>query len=204
MADSSINRSDKILVGLGNPGRGYNTTRHNIGFMVLDEFASALGFSFQKKCPLYEGAFSFIGDKSSLFVKPLTYMNLSGRAVQRVFKNTGLSGHDLLVIHDDMDIPFGRIRLSFSASDGGHKGIRSIQEILGTRDFFRFRVGVGRAESSDDTISHVLGRFNHDEKQCLPMILKNVMAMIEIFFDRGQKETMNIFHGRDISTGLIK
>jgi len=192
------------LVGLGNPGREYDTTRHNIGFMVLDEFASSLGFSFQKKGSLYEGAFSFISDKSFLFVKPMTYMNLSGRAVQRVFKNTGLLGHDLLVIHDDMDIPFGRVRLSFSASDGGHKGIRSIQEMLGTRDFFRFRVGVGRAESLDKTISHVLGGFNNDEKKCLPMILKNVMAMVEISFDRGQRETMNLFHGKDISTNLIK
>ncbi len=151
-----------------------------------------------------KGPFLLSATNPFLFIKPLTFMNLSGRAVQRVFKNTGLSGHDLLVIHDDMDIPFGRVKLSFSASDGGHKGIRSIQEILGTRDFFRFRVGVGRAESLDKTISHVLGRFDHDEKQCLPMILKNVMAMIKIFFDRGQKETMNLFHGRDISTGLIK
>lgn len=183
-----------IIVGLGNPGRRYAQTRHNIGFMVLDELAAKHGarcnFSnqFMVWCPVR------IMEAECLLVKPQTYMNLSGKVVNFLKNNLDdFSLSKMLVVSDDLNLPFGTIRLRPSGSDGGQKGIRSIIQALQSSEFARLRIGIGNPEGN--VVDYVLSEFAPEEKERLPLVLSRAAAAIESFVTEGVQKTMSQFNG---------
>jgi PTH1 family peptidyl-tRNA hydrolase len=148
----------KIIVGLGNPGRKYERTRHNAGFMALDELARGLRFDLSReKYQAFIGK-GMIGDVEALLAKPQTYMNESGRSVGAILRYTRAKHSDLIVVHDEIDLPLGVVRVKAGGGHGGHNGLRSIIEHLGTPDFIRVRVGVGRPSNGLAAADHVLSR----------------------------------------------
>jgi len=182
----------KVIVGLGNPGREYERTRHNIGFMVLDQLATESGLAWEDKFLSRATTWRRKGDRLVL-LKPQTWMNLSGRAVQRAVGFYKVPLEDLLVIYDDLDLPVGQLRLRFKGGDGGHRGIRSIIELLGTSDFLRLRIGIGHPERGDGT-SHVLGRFARDEEVDVDEAIKGAADAVAIWLDDGFLKAMNRFN----------
>ena len=154
----------KLIVGLGNPGRGYANNRHNIGFVCLNHFARMQGIRFDKKQGRARIGLGEVAGNKVVVAKPQTYMNLSGQSVSLLVKKFSVSLDDLLVIHDDLDLPLGKIRIRQDGSSGGHKGIGSIITELGSPNFIRIRVGVGRPVknegitefSEDEIIAYVL------------------------------------------------
>ncbi len=155
----------KCVIGLGNPGRRYASTRHNIGFMVLDRISQKLNLGFSEK-GFSSVALGTIADSSNesrpvkvLLAKPGTYMNRSGIAVAEILTDFPILSTDMLVVHDDLDIPFGRLRFKRKGSSGGHRGIQSIIDFIGTCDFSRLKVGIGRPDSDIDPAEYVLTSF---------------------------------------------
>jgi PTH1 family peptidyl-tRNA hydrolase len=154
----------KIIVGLGNPGRKYEHTRHNAGFMAVDALARGLRFALsQEKYHALVGR-GRIGDEELLLAKPQTFMNESGRSVGAILRYTYAKPADLVVVHDELDLPPGTVRIKSGGGHGGHNGLRSIIEHIGTPDFIRVRVGVGRPEAGRDAAEHVLSPFRPDER----------------------------------------
>ena len=154
----------KLIVGLGNPGAKYSLTRHNIGFLVIDALAKAYGVSdFRSECK----SLTFktkVGDHDCLFAKPQTFMNLSGEAVQALMSFYKISIEDLLIAHDEVDLPFGALRFQTNRGHGGNNGIRSIHQVLGDKNYDRLKIGIGRpANSKMDMAAYVLQNFNKDE-----------------------------------------
>ena len=171
----------KLVVGLGNPGTKYAGTRHNIGFMALDLMAERSGFSFRQQAKLHGlAADTGVGDQRLRLLMPQTYMNDSGRSIRAALDWFGLEPHQLLVLVDDMDLPLGRLRLRAQGSAGGHNGLRSTIQHLGTQAFPRLRIGIGApadnpAERRARTVSHVLGPFSKLEQPCLSAVLDAVL-----------------------------
>ena len=181
-----------IVVGLGNPGREYQSTRHNVGFMVIDELAHRLassGYRRRFRADLGEGLLD--GEKAVL-VKPQSYMNLSGGAVREVVNWYHSPKNNLLVVLDDLDLPFGTTRLRASGSAGGHNGLGSIIEQLGTNQIPRIRVGIGRGPLSATT--HVLARFSPEEQRDLPDIIGRAADAVELWARKGMIAAMNQFN----------
>lgn len=169
----------KIVVGLGNPGRKYAGTRHNVGFMVVDRLASAhkCVFSREKfKARLASGA---VGGEDVLLVKPGTFMNLSGEAVGALVRFYKRELSDLLVVYDDVDLPFGKLRLRPDGGAGGHNGMKSIIAHLGSEEFARLRVGIRGTFVFDDMSDYVLGRFTSEERAALDGIVKTACDAVE-------------------------
>ena len=183
----------KIIVGLGNPGPEYKNTRHNIGYMVLEELA--IRHPVEKQDAKFDALIGQIrmGGEKVLLVKPLTYMNLSGRAVQPLVHWHKLDLKDLIVVYDDMDLPLGRLRIRAGGGSGGHKGIKSIIERLSTPDFARIRLGIGRA-AERDAVDWVLGRFGPDEKDEAQCAVKRAADALEKWVTAGLESTMNTFN----------
>jgi len=154
----------KLFVGLGNPGKEYEQTRHNIGFFVIDELAKRWDVSL--KTAKFRGLFgtaSVSGEKVAL-CKPLTYMNLSGECVRPLIDYYGIAIEDVIVIYDDLDLPPGKIRLRLKGSSGGHNGVKSLIHHLGTEQFKRIRIGIGRPAGGQPVADYVLSRFTEEEK----------------------------------------
>lgn len=173
----------QLLVGLGNPGERYADTRHNVGFMVLERMAAAAPASFRQQSRL-QGLLAEVGSGPSRLrlLMPQTYMNDSGRSIRAALDWFRLQPSQLLVVVDDMDLPFGRLRLRASGSAGGHNGLRSTISHLGSQDFARLRIGIGAPaeERKARTISHVLGRFSAAERPALEAVLEEVIAGIDL------------------------
>lgn len=164
----------KWIAGLGNPGRKYAMNRHNVGFMAVDRFAGRHGISVTKKKfnALYgEG---IVDGVKVAILKPQTYMNLSGEAIRAFLDYTKSTPEEGIVIYDDLDLPFGRIRLRYQGSAGGHNGMKSIIARLGTEKFNRIRIGIDRPPAHLDVIDHVLGDFAKAEREALPALLDRV------------------------------
>ncbi|MGP8160471.1 MAG: aminoacyl-tRNA hydrolase [Candidatus Dormibacteria bacterium] len=160
-----------LIIGLGNPGGEYAATRHNCGWMVLDELERRGRFGrARREGPAKVRAGSVDGYELVL-ARPTTFMNLSGRAGVRLVRVLGVSIPDVVVIHDDVDLPFGRLRLRRGGSAGGNRGVRSLIESWQTADFIRVRVGIGRPAEGEDTVDHVLDPFTAAERQALPAVL---------------------------------
>lgn len=162
----------KIVIGLGNPGAEYRYTRHNAGFRVVDEVARRLKAAFDHE--KYGGlvARATQDDATVLLVKPLTFMNLSGQCVARAVRYTGSEPADMLVVADDVNLPLGKLRFRTEGSDGGHNGLKSIIQSLGTNAFPRLRLGVGR-KTNGELVEHVLGSFAPDEREaCEAMVVR--------------------------------
>lgn len=190
----------KCVVGLGNPGRRYTHTRHNAGFMVLSSLGARLGASFR------ESGFSDVAQASLsangaafrvLLVKPGTFMNLSGQAVAEVTRYYGLSPDDLLVIHDDLDLPFGKIRIKRSGSAGGHKGVESIIERLDTEAFPRIKLGVGRPPEGEEAVDYVLDHFSLEELKLLPEVIELASTAVLDVLTKGLEAAMADYNGRE-------
>lgn len=184
----------KLVVGLGNPGAKYAGTRHNIGFDILDHSAQDLGFSFdQSKFKGVYGTYIHKGEKI-LFLKPLTYMNLSGESVAPLMKYFQIPLEDLVVVYDDLDLPAGKIRLRQKGSAGGHNGIKSLISHLGTNEFNRIRVGIDRPEPGTQVVHYVLGRYRPEEKEAIQDSIVQSSKAIEAWFDKPFLEVMNAFN----------
>ena len=182
-----------VIVGLGNPGSKYRNTRHNIGFMVLDALAERLDASFDREKFRGLVAEGLYRDRKCLLLKPLTYMNLSGDSVARAARNRVDEPGDILVVVDDVNLPFGRLRLRPGGSAGGHNGLKSIIERLGTQDFARLRLGVDDAEGTD-LAQHVLGKFRPEENEALPEVVETAVDAIQCWLCDGIEEAMNKFN----------
>ncbi len=192
---------DKIIVGLGNPGPKYQFTRHNIGFLIVDHLAKEyrLPFTLGKKSFKSEIALGTIKNHKVLLLKPLTYMNRSGEAVVAVLNFYKNKPEDLLVIHDDLDLPLGKIRIVKKGGAGGHNGIRSIIASLGTREFPRLRVGIGRPQGGMKVEHYVLSNFTKEEMLLVNKIVEISTDAILTIIEDGIDKAMNQFNGRTIT-----
>ncbi|WP_100408272.1 aminoacyl-tRNA hydrolase [Bacillus solitudinis] len=184
----------KLIVGLGNPGEKYSGTRHNIGFDVIDYCAKELKIELvQSKFKGVYGSTIIKGEKVYL-LKPLTYMNLSGESVRPFMDYFQIAIEDLIIIYDDLDLPTGKIRLRQKGSAGGHNGMKSLIQHLGTQEFNRIRVGIDRPRSGEPIVNYVLGRYHPDEREAVTeSILKSVKA-IEASIGTPFLDVMNQFN----------
>ncbi|RQW78356.1 MAG: aminoacyl-tRNA hydrolase [Geobacter sp.] len=187
----------KLIVGLGNPGSRYLWTRHNAGFMVLDELSRRIGIQVNRKTfSGFYGEGTYRGERL-LLLKPQTFMNLSGRSVNGALNFHRLSLQDLIVIHDDLDIPFGRIKLKEGGGHAGHNGLRSLMQELGGGQFTRVRIGVGRPPHGD-AADYVLSAFSREEMQQLPRLMGGVVDLLELLLIEGMPKAMSIYNNRDL------
>jgi PTH1 family peptidyl-tRNA hydrolase len=185
----------KLVVGLGNPGPQYSWTRHNAGFMVLDRLASLAGISVTRKAfSGLAGDGNWAGERIFL-LKPQTFMNLSGRSVAEALRFYKLSLSDLIVVHDDLDIPFGKVRLKEGGGHGGHNGLRSLGQELASNAYARLRVGIGRPVHGD-VVNYVLTNFAKDEMTSLLEVLDEGVDALEMVIREGMPKAMSIFNGK--------
>ena len=181
----------KIIAGLGNPGKQYDKTPHNIGFMVLD----VLGDSFKDSSKLQSLIEKTeISETPVLLIKPQTFMNLSGEAVIKVMNFYKKNHEDLIVLHDDSDLEFGKIKISKNQSSAGHKGINSIEQHLHTLDFTRFRIGIRPEGNTRKAETFVLQTYNQNELPKVEKLANNIASAIAFYLENGLTETMNKFH----------
>jgi PTH1 family peptidyl-tRNA hydrolase len=183
----------KIIVGLGNPGILYRMTRHNIGFQVIDRLAKINHIPIRTK--RYKSLYGTGGIDSQqvILIKPLTFMNRSGEAVKKVADFFHLGMEDLVVVHDDLDLPFGRLRYKRRGGDGGHQGIRSIIERTGGDNFLRLKVGIGRPPQGVDPAEYVLEVFDKIEQSHLDQILSQGAKSLKVMLLEGLEKAMNQF-----------
>ena len=179
-----------LVVGLGNIGSEYANTRHNMGFMVLDAWAQASNavFSTQRYGDIAE--VSFKGHRITL-LKPSTYMNLSGKAVRYWMKKKKIALENLLIVSDDLNLPFGSIRMRKNGSDGGHNGLKNINELLGTQEYARIRLGIGNDFSRGHQIDFVLGKLSPEELELMPKISEKVIEGVKAFTTIGVERAMS-------------
>jgi PTH1 family peptidyl-tRNA hydrolase len=185
----------KLVVGLGNPGKEYELSRHNIGFMVLDELARRSGAEFRKMFWFpAQKASGRIGDSEIRLVKPTTYMNRSGQAVWQSMKKWRVDPADTVVVFDDVDLEFGGIRVRGKGSGGSHNGMKSVLEWVQTKAFPRVRVGIGPKPPETDMIEFVLGNFPAEESLKLEKVVERAADAVESIFSIGTERTMNAFN----------
>jgi PTH1 family peptidyl-tRNA hydrolase len=185
----------KLIVGLGNPGDRYERTRHNVGFLVIDRIAARNRIAVEKRfCGAAIGEGVLEGEKIVL-AKPQTYMNRSGAAVADLIRKYEIATDDLVVINDDLDLPFGRIRIRPSGSAGGHRGLVSIMESLGDVPFRRIRVGIGRPPEGRDAMEYVLGTFDPAEAERLDEVVQRAAASVECLVRDGIDRAMASYNG---------
>lgn len=185
-----------LIVGLGNPGPRYRGTYHNIGFEVVDELARRTGVSFGASPADALAARIRSAERDVLLVKPLTFMNLSGQAVGELQRFYKIEPADLLVVYDDVNLPPGRLRLRTGGSAGGHNGLKSVIEHVGSDAIPRLRVGVGRGDPRRDLASHVLARVSADEAEMLHEAAVLAADAVEVFIASGMLEAMNRYNNR--------
>ena len=180
------------MVGLGTPGSSYAATRHNVGFWVVDRVAERHGLRFGKKEFRSNVARGDLDGERIVLMKPQTYMNASGEAVQRIRREHGLAPGDFVIVYDDLDLALGRVRVRGDGSAGGHRGVQSVIECLGSRDFARVRVGIGRA---GDAVDYVLDRPTEAEASVLREAVERAADAVETVVREGVPRAMNRFNG---------
>jgi PTH1 family peptidyl-tRNA hydrolase len=184
----------KLIAGLGNPGEKYRGTRHNIGFDVIDELAHRL------QSPLttakHKGIYTIVraGGHQVLLLKPLTYMNLSGESIAEVMRYYKIDIENLLVVYDDLDLPPGKIRLRQKGSAGGHNGIKSVIQHIGTEQFKRIRIGIGRPDGNKTVIDYVLGKFDKDQQLIMDEAVKKSADACLAWLEKPFLQVMNEFN----------
>jgi PTH1 family peptidyl-tRNA hydrolase len=187
----------RLVVGLGNPGRRYRGTRHNVGFEVVERLARRWGARFRTE-GLAEVAEARFAGAPVLLAKPLTYMNRSGDAVREIVSRWRLSSSDVVVVYDDMDLPLGTLRVRVRGSAGGHHGMASVLEALGTFEVSRVRVGIGRPQ--EDAVDHVLSRFEPEEESRVDEVLERAADAVETLLLEGSAAAMERFNRRTTAT----
>lgn len=192
MANSQI----YMVAGLGNPGKEYSQTRHNIGFIVVEEIARRYNLTFNSSRFDADITKGIIEGKHTILVKPQSYMNRSGYPVQQISSYFKIETSNIIIIHDELDLPCGRIMIVKDRGHGGHNGIRSIIEILGTKNFIRIRVGVGRPtrEQLAEVTGHVLGRFSGEEQREIDLVVKTTADACSLILSRNVQTAMNSFN----------
>ena len=184
-----------LVVGLGNPGDNYARTRHNVGFMVADVLADRLGAKFKAhKRSGAEVSTGRLGGRSVVLAKPRCYMNESGRQVGPLAKFFSVPPAGIIVIHDELDLEFGRIRLKLGGGEGGHNGLRSVASALSTKDFQRVRIGIGRPPGRKDPAAFVLEPFNAAERAEVPTICEQAADAVELLIELGLEPAQNRVH----------
>jgi len=191
----------KLIVGLGNPGKVYAHNRHNVGFRCLNYFAKCRSIKFERRqCQARIGT-GEVGGEKLLLAKPRTFVNLSGKAIGRLVRKYAIPLNNLLVIYDDLDLPLGKIRLRSGGGSGGHKGMGSIISALGSEDFPRIRVGIGRPQveglsntDEDVIVSYVLSDFTSQEEELIKPIIVTVTEAIDCFLTQGMEVAMSKFN----------
>lgn len=187
----------KMIIGLGNPGSKYEKTKHNIGFMAIDKIVNNLDVTFteDKNFKAQIGS-TFINHEKVYFVKPTTFMNNSGIAVKALLTYYNISVEDLIVIYDDLDMEVGKLRLRSKGSAGGHNGIKSIIAHIGTQEFNRIKVGIGRPLKGMTVINHVMGQFNTEDNIVISLTLDRVVNAVNFYLQENDFEkTMQKFNG---------
>lgn len=186
-----------LVVGLGNPGPEYSGNRHNVGQMVLDALASRMGGRFAAhkgaRAAVLEGRL-WVGGPRAVLAKPLTYMNVSGGPTSSLAKYYGIEPGHVVAVHDELDIPFNTVRLKLGGGEGGHNGLRDISKALGTKDYLRVRVGVGRPPGRMDAADFVLRDFASTEKKDLPFLLDEAADAVEMLARDGLAAAQQKFH----------
>ena len=185
----------RLVVGLGNPGPNYAQTRHNLGFMVADLLAARLGSNFKvHKRSGAEIVTGRLGGRSVVLAKPRCYMNESGRQVGPLAKFYSVAPADVIVIHDDLDLEFGRVRLKIGGGEGGHNGLRSVASALSTKDFQRVRIGIGRPPGRKDPAAFVLENFTAAERAEIPTVCEQAADATELMIELGLEPAQNVVH----------
>ena len=191
-------RDVTLIVGLGNPGENYARNRHNIGFMCVNYIARSSGIRLNRKEGQARTGSGELAGKQVVLARPQTFMNRSGQAVSHLVRKYQVTRDRLIVIHDDLDLPPGKIRIRQGGSSAGHRGIMSINDSLGGRDFTRIRIGIGRPDTTDDkdaeVIDYVLGDLTPEEEKTLKEVLPGVSEIIGSLLTEGPETTMNRFN----------
>jgi len=185
-----------LIVGLGNPGPAYTLTRHNIGFNVVDRMVQKHRLAAIKGPIQADIAEGNIAGIPVLAAKPLAYMNRSGGPVRDILRSQGIPCEDMVVIHDDIDLAYERLKIKEKGGDGGHNGLRSLIDALGTDQFVRVRMGVGRPEADIGVVEYVLGEFDSDQRLSLNEFLSRAIAAVETILCEGAREAMNRFNNK--------
>lgn len=185
----------KLIVGLGNPGREYDFTRHNAGFWWVDAFARMHQFTFKAESKFHGfAARSRINDRELLLLKPQTFMNVSGRAVGALAQFHKIEPRHILVVHDDLDLPPGQIKLKFSGGHGGHNGLKDIFAHLGTRDFWRLRIGIGHPGERADVANYVLNAPRREEMELIEHAMQRAQDVVPLILDGKLEAAMLKLH----------
>jgi len=192
-------RRIRLLVGLGNPGKDYRNTRHNAGFLVVDRIAATFAIAIDRRRFDVETGRGLVAGRDLILAKPQSYMNRSGPPVFRLAAYFKILCEEMLVVHDDIDLAFGRIKIKEKGGHGGHNGLRSLIDAFGGGDFARVRIGIGRSDAATVT-DHVLGRFKPEEAKALDQIVGKAADAIVTILDKGIREAMNTFNNRSVIT----
>lgn len=188
----------RLIVGLGNPGEEYRLTRHNMGFVVVDRLAQAHGILLDRsKFNVVYGR-GHMGNQLVILAKPMTFMNLSGPAARNLARFFKLGIQDLLVIHDDIDLVFGKLKIKEKGGNGGHNGVKSLIEAWGSGEFTRLRVGIGRPQTPQGVRAYVLARFDAHQETLLEDVVSTAQDAVETILFKGVPEAMNRIHGKTI------
>jgi len=198
MEKGRMNNRLRLIIGLGNPGDTYKKTRHNVGFMVADKVADFFSIFLQRK--KFDALYGrgFIHSVEVILAKPMAFMNKSGPSVQGLLNYFKIPCREMLVIHDDIDLPLGRMKIMENRGHGGHKGLKSIIDTLGTEDFSRIRIGIGRSEQGIRVVDYVLGEFNVYEEAILNPVITMAKNAVVTILCKGIKEGMNEYNRKRI------
>lgn len=183
-----------LIVGLGNPGSEYEGNRHNAGFMVLDELAARAGGKFKA----HKSRAHVLETRGAVLAKPQTYMNLSGGPTKLLADFYKITPDRVIVVHDELDIPYGALRAKLGGGDNGHNGLKSITKVLGTRDYLRVRFGIGRPPGRMDAAAFVLKDFGTAERKDLAFLVDRAADVVESLVEKGLEATQNAFHSVDL------
>ena len=192
--NEAVEEQRRLIVGLGNPDEEYGETRHNLGFACVRELARRLGVAVERK--RWQSLVAQVEARKLWIVMPQTYMNLSGSAVAKALRDTGIGPQETWVVYDELDLPLCRMRIRRGGSGAGHNGVRSLIESMGTDEFVRFRVGIGKPPRKGSTAGrhHVLGRFSKAEAERLPEVIGGVADALELALDAGLERAMDRFN----------
>ena len=182
-----------LIVGLGNIGEEYENTRHNIGFWILDALARASNISFSDKRYGAIAEMKYAG-KTFILLKPNTFMNLSGRAVQYWMQKENIELEKVLIVVDDLSLPLGKVRMRLKGSDAGHNGLKSIHQVLGSQDYVRLRFGIGSDFKRGYQVEHVLGRWSRDEEDIVNSKMEDCIEIIKAFATIGADRAMTLYN----------
>jgi peptidyl-tRNA hydrolase, PTH1 family len=192
-----VKESDKyLLVGLGNPGREYENTRHNVGFEVLDFFAKHHGFVFRASTRFFSTyAQGKIQDKQVILLKPMTFMNLSGRAIKSCMDYFAISHERLVVVCDDITVALGQMRMRMKGSSGGHNGLKDVQRSLATEEYPRLRIGIGKPPLEQNLSDYVLGRFTEEQHRIIEGLIPLAIQVLDKWLVKGIEASMQLVQG---------